>query len=128
MSAKLIRAGGVYTHGAKPMRQTVTYDKTGDDGRFEPTFEREEFLDAVDDLELPTTADVAEVVGCAHRTALHHLNELEDSGALDSRLIGRAKVWSIGEGVTSASDRRESDPSPSPTETSADYDSIRAAV
>ena len=98
------------------MRQTVTYDKTGDDGRFEATFEPEEFLDAVRDLELPTTADVADAVGCAHRTALHHLNSLEDSDALDSRLVGRAKVWSIAEGVTSASDQRETDPSPTPAE------------
>ena len=110
------------------MRQTVTYDKTGDDGRFEATFEPAEFLDAVDDLELPTTADVAEAVGCAHRTALHHLNSLEDSGALDSRLVGRAKVWSIAEGVTSASDRRESDPSPEPTDPSDVADTIHAAV
>ena len=128
MFAKLIRGGGVYTHGTKSMRQTVTYDKTGDDGRFEPTFEREEFLDAVDDLELPTTAEIAESVGCAHRTALHHLNNLEERGDLDSRMIGRAKVWSIDDTDETASNRRESDPSPAPTETSAEYDSIRAAV
>lgn len=79
------------------MSETVPYDKTGEDGRFEATFDPEEFLDAVDALDLPTTSDVADTVECAHRTALHHLNELEDAGRLDSRMIGRAKVWRLAD-------------------------------
>jgi len=91
------------------MSETVTYDKTGEDGRFEATYEPEEFLDAVDALELPTTSDVAETVECAHRTALHHLNNLEDDGRLDSRMIGRAKVWSAVDDVeASPRDRTDS--------------------
>lgn len=110
------------------MRQAVTHDKTGDDGRFKPTFTPEEFLDAVGERDLPTTSEIADVVGCAHRTALHHLNALEDTGDLDSRMAGRAKLWTMADGVTSASDRPESDPSPEPPETSAPTDTVRAAV
>ena len=97
----------------------MPYDKTGDDGRFEATYSPEEFLDAVDRLDFPTTSDVADAVDCAHRTALHHLNDLEDSGDLDSRMAGRAKIWSVKTSTETASERRETEPSPEPEETSA---------
>lgn len=79
------------------MTDTVTYDKHDESGKFTPTFSPEDFLEAVGNLDLPTTSDVAEEVGCAHRTALHHLNQLEDDGRLASRQAGRAKLWMISE-------------------------------
>jgi len=45
-------------------------------------------------------ADVYTVVGhvgCPHRTALHHLNALEEDGQLESQTVGRAKVWRVVE-------------------------------
>jgi predicted ArsR family transcriptional regulator len=74
---------------------SVTYDKHGKDGKFTPTYEAEDFLDAVAEIDLPTTGDIADRVGCAHRTALHHLNELEDEGKLTTRKAGRAKLWML---------------------------------
>lgn len=74
---------------------SVPYDKQGEDGKFKPTYDPEEFVDAVADLDLPATADVAEGVECPHRTALHHLNKLEDAGRLTSRSVGAAKVWDV---------------------------------
>jgi predicted ArsR family transcriptional regulator len=71
----------------------VTYDKHDEDGQFTPTYDPEAFIEAVETLGLPTTADVADRVGCAHRTALHHLNALEEEGEIDSRMAGRAKLW-----------------------------------
>jgi predicted ArsR family transcriptional regulator len=76
---------------------SVTYDKHGEDGKFTATFESEDFLKAVGDLDLPTTADVADHVGCAHRTALYHLNQLEENGRLTAREAGRAKLWDLAE-------------------------------
>jgi DNA-binding transcriptional regulator YhcF (GntR family) len=73
----------------------VTYDRHDDSGRFTPTFTPEDFLDALLVLDLPTTAEVAEQVGCAHRTALHHLNAMEDEGRVRSREAGRAKLWTF---------------------------------
>ncbi|WP_139203742.1 helix-turn-helix domain-containing protein [Halorientalis persicus] len=73
----------------------MTHDKHDESGKFTPTYEPEEFLSAVAEIDLPTTADVADHVGCAHRTALYHLNKLEDAGDLNSQMAGRAKIWML---------------------------------
>jgi len=75
----------------------VPYDKQGEDGKFEPTYDPEEFVRAVEALDLPTTSDVADSVDCPHRTALHHLNQLENANRLTSRKAGNAKLWSLSE-------------------------------
>lgn len=75
----------------------VPYDKQGEDGKFEPTYDPDDFVTAVGSLDLPTTSDVADCVECPHRTALHHLNQLEDTGRLVSRKVGPAKVWRVSE-------------------------------
>ena len=77
------------------MSSHVTYDKHDESGKFTPTYTPEDFLDALGELDLPTTRDVADHVGCAHRTALHHLNQLEDEGRVMSREAGRAKLWTL---------------------------------
>jgi hypothetical protein len=75
----------------------VTHDKHDETtGKFAAEYSAEDFVDAVTALDLPTTSDVADAVGCAHRTALHHLNRLEEEeGRLDSRMAGRAKLWYV---------------------------------
>lgn len=79
------------------MTSPVTYDKHDDSGKFTPTYTPEDFLEAVGELDLPTTGDVADHVGCAHRTALHHLNQLEDDDRVTSRTAGRAKLWALSD-------------------------------
>jgi len=79
------------------MNSSVTYDKHDESGKFTPTYTPEDFLDAVGELELPTTAEIADAVGCAHRTALHHLNELEEENHVRSRSAGRAKLWMLAD-------------------------------
>lgn len=80
------------------MDESVTYDKHDEAGQFTPTYTSEDFLEALEELELPTTSDVAEHVGCAHRTALYHLNNLEEEGHVSSREAGRAKLWMLTDG------------------------------
>lgn len=81
----------------------VTHDKHDETtGKFAAEYSAEDFVDAVATLDLPTTSDVADAVGCAHRTALHHLNRLEEEGRLDSRMAGRAKLWRVVEDVQDA--------------------------
>lgn len=76
----------------------VTHDKHDETtGKFAAEYSAEDFVDAVSALDLPTTSDVADAVGCAHRTALHHLNRLAEEGRLDSRMAGRAKLWRVVE-------------------------------
>ncbi|WP_254810701.1 ArsR family transcriptional regulator [Natronosalvus amylolyticus] len=66
-------------------------------GRFDSSaaYSDQEFIDAVGELDLPTTVDVANVVGCGHSTAHGRLKSLEDSGDLESRSVGSALVWSV---------------------------------
>jgi len=56
-----------------------------------------DFLDAVREGDLPTTGDISDVVGCERTTAYHRLTALEDDGQLESRKVGRAFVWAIGD-------------------------------
>lgn len=94
----------------------MAHDKHRDDGRFASRYEAHEFIEGVGALNMATTSDVATYVSerredideCPHRTALHHLNELEDTGRLESQSVGRAKVWSVVDDST-ALERRETD-------------------
>lgn len=70
-------------------------DKQGDDGKFVASYDPEEFVAAVEGLEMPGTSDVADEVDAPHRTALHHLNQLEEEGRLTSKMVGRSKIWSL---------------------------------
>ena len=74
-------------------------DLEGNIGHFELEFPPGKFEATVAELDLPTTSDVAEHVGCAHRTALHHLNALEEDGSVSSRMVGRANIWMASEGT-----------------------------
>jgi len=70
-------------------------ERDAETGKYRASHEGHEFVKAVAREEgLATTADVADRVGCAHRTALMYLNDLEDEGRIDSTKAGRAKVWS----------------------------------
>jgi len=70
-------------------------DRDGETGQFTAKHEPHEFVKAVArEGDVATTSDVADQVGCAHRTALMYLNELEDEGRIESMKAGRAKVWS----------------------------------
>lgn len=76
----------------------VPYDERDEDsGQFTPTFTDEEFLSAVESSDLPTTSEVADVVGCKYRTAYARLGELEDEGAVTSRKVGNSLVWMLAE-------------------------------
>jgi GTP-sensing pleiotropic transcriptional regulator CodY len=83
----------------EPMnRSTMPYDQRDTDtGQFSATFSDEEFLDAVEDSDLPTTSGVADTVGCEYRTAYERLGQLEDAGAVDSRKVGNSLVWMLAD-------------------------------
>lgn len=53
----------------------------------------EDFIDAVSECELPSTADVADAVGCTTDTALKRLRRLEGRGKIASAKRGNVNVW-----------------------------------
>jgi GTP-sensing pleiotropic transcriptional regulator CodY len=76
----------------------MPYDQRDTDtGQFSATFSDEEFLDAVEDGDLPTTSGVADTVGCEYRTAYERLGQLEDAGAIASREVGNSLVWTAAD-------------------------------
>ncbi|WP_343233307.1 helix-turn-helix domain-containing protein [Natronosalvus halobius] len=66
-------------------------------GRFDSNvaYSDVDFRQAVAELELPTTGDIAREVGCKRATAHRRLTQLEESGDLESRSVGNALVWSV---------------------------------
>jgi predicted ArsR family transcriptional regulator len=72
-------------------------DRDDDSGQYTETYPTEEFLDAIaaaDDM--AGTQDVADYVGCSYETAYKKLRQLEDEGAVESRKVANARVWSTG--------------------------------
>lgn len=56
-----------------------------------------DFLDAIREQDTPTTGDVAEGVGCSRTTAHKRLTTLEDDGKVESKEVGAALVWRLGD-------------------------------
>ena len=69
-------------------------ERDAETGKYRASHEGHEFVKAVAREDMATTAAVADRVGCAHRTALMYLNELEGEGRIDSVMAGGTKVWS----------------------------------
>lgn len=53
----------------------------------------EDFLEAVDELELPGTNDVADEVNCKEKTAFKALSSLDERGLIRSKMVGGSRVW-----------------------------------
>jgi len=90
MSAKVIKVRGRISDMADS-----NAERDAETGKYRASHEGHEFVKAVArEGDIATTSDVADRVGCAHRTALMYLNDLEDEGRIESTKAGRAKVWS----------------------------------
>lgn len=77
------------------MTGTMPYDDRDESGQFKPIYSSEDFVSAVSGADLPSTSEVAEIVGCKYRTAYEWLKRLEDEGRIDSREIGNSLVWMV---------------------------------
>jgi predicted transcriptional regulator of viral defense system len=93
MGAKVIKVGGRISGMGDS-----NADRDSETGKYRASHEPHQFVKAVArEGDIATTSDVADRVGCAHRTALMYLNDLEDEGRIESTTAGRAKVWSRSE-------------------------------
>jgi len=73
-------------------------DRDKDSGKYTTSYQDQEFLDAIEQLEgMAGTSDVADEVGCTHRTAYTRLLSIERNGDIQSRKVGNSLVWSISE-------------------------------
>jgi hypothetical protein len=71
----------------------MPYDERDDRSRFTKSYPDQAFLDAVSERELPSTADVADAVGCSVDTALKRLRRLEEKQMVASAKRGNANIW-----------------------------------
>ena len=73
-------------------------DRDEDSGKYTTSYDDEEFLDAIEGLDgMAGTSEVADEVGCTHRTAYSRLRSIEQKGIVESRKVGNSLVWSISE-------------------------------
>lgn len=72
-------------------------DRDAETGQFTQEFPIETFVEAVNDLDQPTTSRVAEAVGCSYDLAYRRLKELEESGKITAVEVGNAFLWSTAD-------------------------------
>ena len=71
-------------------------EREDESGRYTGTFADGDFLNAIRDVGgSASTAEVADAVGCDRRTAYVRLNGLEDTGDVESRMVGNSLLWSL---------------------------------
>ena len=68
-------------------------ERDKDTGKFTTQYQREDFLDALEQEDFLSTNDVAEIVGCTQNLAYRRLKELENEGEVISKEIGRFLAW-----------------------------------
>lgn len=84
--------------GENLVTEGMPYDeRDGETGQFEATFSEQEVIDAVERAEEGTTSEIAEIVGCAYRTAYEYLTRLESDEKVSRRKIGTTSVWTLTE-------------------------------
>lgn len=72
----------------------MPYDQRDDDtNQFRPTYSDEDFLEAVEELEVAGSSEVADLVGCSTDNARIRLDALADRDELDKRTIGKRSVY-----------------------------------
>ncbi|QIB74757.1 helix-turn-helix transcriptional regulator [Halogeometricum borinquense] len=79
------------------MDNTDPSDGERDDaGKFSTKYEPGDFLAALRRLGgAGSTKEIAEDVGCTRRTAHYRLSDLEESGDISSRDVGRSILWQV---------------------------------
>ena len=73
-------------------------DRDDESGKYTTTYSDSDFLDAINNLDgMASTSDVAEKVGCTHRTAYSRLNSLEEKKKVTTRRIGNSIMWMLSD-------------------------------
>lgn len=71
----------------------VERDRDKETGKFNEKYPDEEFIDAVESLEFPSTSAVADYVGCSYTLAYHRLNTLVEQDILNKVEVGNSFAW-----------------------------------
>lgn len=68
-------------------------DDRDDEGKYTKTYPDEAFLTAVEELDVASTQNVANEVGCSYDLAYRRLKELEKEGKVRTQEVRNAFLW-----------------------------------
>ena len=68
-------------------------DRDTSTGRFNEQYPDEAFLEAIDSMDIPSTNEIADFVGCSYGLAYHRLNELAEEGVITMVEVGNSLAW-----------------------------------
>lgn len=71
----------------------VPTDRDENSGRFQKEYPTERFLQAVSELDMATTSEVAEQVGCSYDLAYRRLSQLAEEDKVEKMDIGGTFIW-----------------------------------
>jgi hypothetical protein len=71
----------------------VPADRDNESGQFCEQYPTEKFFKAIQDLEVATTTNVAEEVGCSYDLAYRRLNSLAEEGSVTKTDVGGSFIW-----------------------------------
>lgn len=77
-----------------PVGKIVTH-RDEETGQFEEEYPDEMFLEAIDELDVATTSEVAEYVGCSYDLAYRRLHTLANEGAVTKIEAGNSFIWDL---------------------------------
>jgi len=72
-------------------------DRDEESGKYTQKYPTEEFLRAVEELEMPTAQDVADCVGCSYETAYKKLRSVEEDSTVTSKKVASVRVWLLAD-------------------------------
>ena len=69
-------------------------DRDEKSGKYTTSYSDDDFLEAIQQRGgMAGTSEIAEEVGCTHRTAYTRLNLLDEEGKINRRKVGNSLVW-----------------------------------
>jgi len=62
-------------------------------GRYTEKYSDEAFLEAIENVDVASTQNIAEEVGCSYDLAYRRLKNLEDEGEVETQEVRNAFIW-----------------------------------
>jgi len=88
----------LHTWGLYNIHSMTGKNRDNKSGKYTTSYPDSDFLDAIEDLEgMASTADIADIVGCTHRTAYTRLQKIKNKGQVTSRKFGNSLVWVVSD-------------------------------
>lgn len=66
-----------------------------EDGKYTEQYPEEEFLSAINTVDVASTQNIADTVGCSYDLAYRRLKDLERVGAVRSKEVRSAYIWFV---------------------------------